>query len=49
MKKILLFLVILALITTVTAWLRYGGGQPYSDLTTSPVHAESALEEVLSY
>jgi sugar lactone lactonase YvrE len=49
MKKILLFLIILALFTTVTAWLRYGGGQPYPDLTTSPVLAESSLEEVLSY
>ncbi len=49
MKKILLFLVIMALITTVVAWLRYGGGQPYTDLTTSPVLAESALEEVLAY
>ncbi|MDJ0904494.1 MAG: L-dopachrome tautomerase-related protein [Woeseiaceae bacterium] len=49
MKKILLFLVIMALITTVVAWLRYGGGQPYTDLSTSPVLAESALEEVLSY
>ena len=49
MKKILLLIVIMALITTVAAWLRYGGGQPYTDLSTSPVMAESALEEVLSY
>lgn len=49
MKKILLFLIIMALVTTVAAWLRYGGGQPYTDLTTAPVMAESALEEVLSY
>jgi sugar lactone lactonase YvrE len=49
MKKILLLIVIMALITTVAAWLRYGGGQPYTDLSTSPVMAESALEEVVAY
>lgn len=49
MKKILLLIVIMALITTVAAWLRYGGGEPYTDLSTSPVMAESALEEVVSY
>lgn len=49
MKKILLFLIIMALVTTVAARLRYGGGQPYPDLSASPMLAESALEEVLSY
>ena len=49
MKKILLLIAIMALITTVAAWLRYGGGEPYTDLSTSPVMAESALEEVVSY
>lgn len=49
MKKILLFLVVLALILTTVARLRYGGGQPYPDLSTSPILAENALEEVLSY
>lgn len=49
MKKILLFLIVLALIATAVAWLRYGGGQPYPNLSTSPVLAEDALEEVLSY
>jgi len=49
MKKILLLLVVLALIATVVAWIRYGGGRPYPNLTTSPVLAEDALEEVLSY
>jgi sugar lactone lactonase YvrE len=49
MKKILLFIVIIALFTTVVAWVRYGGGQPYTDLTTSPVLTETTLEEVLSY
>ncbi len=47
MKKILLFLLVLAIVVTTTAWLRYGGGDPYPDLSTSPVLAESAIEEVL--
>ncbi|MDJ0813011.1 MAG: L-dopachrome tautomerase-related protein [Woeseiaceae bacterium] len=49
MKKILLFLIIVILLATVVAWVRYGGGEPYRDLTTSPILAESSLEEVLSY
>ncbi len=49
MKKILLFLLILALILTITAWIRYGGGDPYPDLSTSPILGENAIEEVLSY
>lgn len=49
MKKILLFFVILALVLTTVAWLRYGGGQPYPDLSTSPMLSSNSLEEVLSY
>ena len=49
MKRILLFLIIVVLSATVVAWLRYGGGEPYRDLTTAPVLAESSLQEVLSY
>ena len=29
--------------------VRYGGGEPYRDLSTSPLIAETALEEVLAY
>ncbi len=49
MKKLLLFLLILAVIATVVAWLRYGGGQPYPNLSTPPLLSENELEEVLSY
>ena len=49
MKKILLFFLLLALIMTTVAWLRYGGGGLYPDLSTSPLLSEDALEEVLSY
>lgn len=49
MKKLLLFLLILLLTTTTAAWIRYGGGVPYPDLTTTPLFDASKLEEVLSY
>jgi sugar lactone lactonase YvrE len=49
MKKTLLLFIVLGLTATVVAWLRYGGGQLYPDLSTPPVLAEDALEEVLSY
>lgn len=49
MKKILLFFLILTLIMTTVAWLRYGGGKLYPDLSTSPLLSENTLEEVLSY
>lgn len=49
MKKLLLYLVVLVLVGTVVAWIRYGGGEPYTNLSTSPVLAGDALEEVLSY
>ncbi len=29
--------------------VRYGGGEPYRDLSTSPLIEETALEEVLAY
>ena len=47
MKKILLFLLVLALVGTTVVWIRYGGGAPYPDLSTAPaLHADS-LEDVL--
>jgi sugar lactone lactonase YvrE len=49
MKKILLFFLILALILTTVAWIRYGGGRPYPDLSTPPLLSEDGLEEVVSY
>ena len=49
MKKILLFLIVLAMLGTTILWVRYGGGAPYPDLSTTPVLDSSALEEVLSY
>jgi len=49
MKKILLFLLILAFVLTTVVWLRYGGGAYYPDLSTPPILQESALEQVLDY
>jgi sugar lactone lactonase YvrE len=49
MKTLLLLLLTVMLALAVTAWIRYGGGEPYPDLTTSPLLDTDALEEVLSY
>lgn len=49
MKTLLLSILLLLLGVTTVLWVRYGGGDPYPDLTTSPLLAASALEEVLSY
>ena len=49
MKNILLTLLVLGLAVTIIAWIRYGGGSPYPDLSTMPVLDESSLEEVLAY
>ena len=49
MKKILLFLVILTIVMAAILWLRYGGGEPYPDLSGPPILPESELEEVLTY
>jgi len=49
MNRILLFLVILTLVFTGVVWVRHGGGEPYPDLSTTPVLASESLQEVLSY
>ena len=49
MKKILLFFVALTIVLTTVAWIRYGGGDPYPDLSSAPVLNSSMIEEVLSY
>ena len=49
MKKLLLFLALTALVAAAILRVRYGGGQPYVDLSTTPLLAEQALEEVLQY
>jgi sugar lactone lactonase YvrE len=49
MKKILLFLAILISALTIVVWMRHGGGDPYPDLTSTPILDEQLLEEVLAY
>ena len=49
MKHVLLLLLIVLVATAATAWIRYGGGEPYADLTRTPILQQEALEEVLSY
>ncbi len=49
MKNILLFFVIIAFVGSIVLWMRHGGGEAYPDLSTAPVFAGDALEEVLAY
>jgi len=49
MKNVLLFLLILAVTIAIAARLRYGGGEPYPDITGPPQITDAALEEVLDY
>lgn len=49
MRNFLLFLLGVAVIAATVMRVRYGGGEPYPDLTTEPLLPAAALEEVLSY
>ena len=49
MKKILLFLLILIIAIIIVVGIRYGGGEPYPDLSSTPMLSDDALQEVLSY
>ena len=49
MKKLLLSILVLVLVITTAVWIRYGGGSPYPDLSTTPLLDSAELEEVLSY
>ena len=49
MKKILLFLLLIVIVLLAAARLLYGGGEPYTDLTTAPKLDAGDLETVLTY
>ena len=49
MKKTLLFLLIIAVVSAIVLRIRYGGGSPYEDLTSAPELDQDALEVVLEY
>lgn len=49
MRNLLLFLLVIALAAAIVLRVRYGGGDPYVDLSTSPILGDDALEEVIRY
>lgn len=49
MRHFFLFLLFVSLIATITLRVRYGGGEPYPDISTDPILDANVLEEVLSY
>ncbi|MDX1507977.1 MAG: L-dopachrome tautomerase-related protein [Woeseiaceae bacterium] len=49
MKTVLLFFFIVTIFAATFGWIRYGGGSPYQDLSTTPILSGAALEEVLAY
>ena len=49
MKRILLVFILAAAALVVMLHLRYGGGQPYPDLSTPPLLEDAGLEVVLDY
>lgn len=49
MKKVLLFILMLALAMAIVVRVRYGGGDFYPDVSTAPLLNDDIVEEVLSY
>lgn len=49
MKKVILFLLLLAVVLAAVLRVRYGGGDDYPDLTGTPELAETRLEQVLAF
>ncbi len=49
LRYFLLFLLALSIIVGATLRVRYGGGDPYHDLSTTPLLDDTQLEEVLHY
>jgi sugar lactone lactonase YvrE len=48
-RYFLLTLLLLTIVATITLRVRYGGGEPYPDLSTAPLIHEAALEQIISY
>ena len=49
MRNFLLILFAIVLLVAILLWVRYGGGDPYPDLTTAPLIDDAEIEVVLSY
>jgi sugar lactone lactonase YvrE len=48
-KKTLLFLLTIVVVIAIVLRVRYGGGEPYIDLTSAPTITNDSLEVVLEY
>lgn len=49
MKGVLLFIAILLAVVATTLWVRHGGGEPYPDMTGTPLLPASELDVVVEY
>lgn len=49
MKNFVLFILVGSLIAAITLHVRYGGGEHYRDLSSTPVISEARIETVLQY
>jgi sugar lactone lactonase YvrE len=49
LRNFLLILSAILLLAAIVLWLRYGGGDPYPDLSTTPLIDDSRIEQVLDY
>ena len=49
MRHFLIFLLIFTLLSALVLRIRYGGGEAYEDVSTTPILPESALQEFLRY
>ena len=49
MRNFLVFLVVISVLSALVIRLRYGGGEPYEDISTPALLEQTSLERVLSY
>ena len=49
MRHFILILLLVSVVAAITLRIRYGGGDPYPDISTNPILDAGELEEVLSY
>jgi sugar lactone lactonase YvrE len=49
LRNFLLVLLVIAVLSAIVLRVRYGGGEPYPDVSAPPLLDDSQLEEVLSY
>ena len=49
MRNFLVFLVVISVLSALVIRVRYGGGEPYEDISTPALLEQTSLERVLSY